>query len=71
LAIIKNEIENKTKWSSAIDLHKKLLAEVKLKNHNLARANGGFYEFKRQVTYKSNWYGTIHTTVDTFYPSGS
>jgi putative transposase len=42
-----------------------------MKNHNLARAiaNGGFYEFKRQVAYKSNWYGTIHTTVDTFYPS--
>jgi putative transposase len=42
-----------------------------MKNHNLARAiaNGGFYEFKRQVTYKSNWYGTVHTTVGTFYPS--
>jgi putative transposase len=39
--------------------------------HNLARAiaNCGFYEFKRQVAYKANWYGTIHTTMDTFYPS--
>ncbi|AFZ37968.1 transposase, IS605 OrfB family (plasmid) [Stanieria cyanosphaera PCC 7437] len=42
-----------------------------LKNHNLARAiaNGGFYEFKRQVAYKSNWYRTVHTTIGTFYPS--
>jgi len=42
-----------------------------VKNHTLAGAihDGGFYEFKRQLEYKCNWYGSKLTIVDRFYPS--
>jgi putative transposase len=42
-----------------------------LKNHRLAQAiaDGGFYEFRRQLTYKCEWYGSKLTVVDRFYPS--
>lgn len=41
------------------------------KNHKLASAilDGGFSEFRRQLEYKSKWYGSIITVVDRFYPS--
>jgi putative transposase len=41
------------------------------KNHKLASAilDGGFYEFKRQLEYKTKWYGSKMTVVDRFYPS--
>ena len=41
------------------------------KNHKLASAilDGGFYEFKRQLDYKCQWYGSTLTVVDRFYPS--
>lgn len=41
------------------------------KNHKLASAilDGGFYEFKRQMQYKCEWYGCTLTIVDRFYPS--
>lgn len=41
------------------------------KNHKLASAilDGGFYEFRRQLTYKCEWYGSNLTIVDRFYPS--
>jgi putative transposase len=41
------------------------------KNHRLASAilDGGFYEFRRQLVYKSAWYGSKVTVVDRFYPS--
>ncbi len=41
------------------------------KNHKLASAilDGGFYEFKRQLEYKCEWYGSTMTTVSRFYPS--
>ena len=41
------------------------------KNHKLASAilDGGFYEFRRQLTYKCEWYGSLLTVVDRFYPS--
>ena len=41
------------------------------KNHKLASAilDGGFYEFKRQLAYKTSWYGSKLTVVDRFYPS--
>ncbi len=41
------------------------------KNHKLASAilDGGFYEFKRQLEYKTSWYGSKMTVVDRFYPS--
>ncbi len=40
-------------------------------NHNLASAilDGGFYEFSRQLEYKSKWYGSVVTKVPMFYPS--
>ncbi len=51
-----------------------------LKNHNPppsppgrgARGVGadcGFYEFKRQLTYKCEWYGSELIIADRFYPS--
>lgn len=41
------------------------------RNHKLASAilDGGFYEFKRQLEYKTTWYGSKMTVVDRFYPS--
>ena len=42
-----------------------------LKNHKLASAiaDCGFYEFKRQLTYKCGWYGSQIVMADRFYPS--
>lgn len=41
------------------------------KNHKLASAilDGGFYEFKRQLTYKCEWYKTTLTLAPRFYAS--
>ena len=41
------------------------------KNRKLSSAilDGGFYEFKRQLSYKCDWYGSKMTVVDRFYPS--
>jgi len=42
-----------------------------LKNHKLASAiaDCGFYEFRRQLEYKTDWYGSKLTVADRFYPS--
>lgn len=42
-----------------------------LKNHRLASAIAycGFYEFKRQLLYKAEWYGAEVILADRFYPS--
>ncbi|MGD1701264.1 RNA-guided endonuclease InsQ/TnpB family protein [Dapis sp. BLCC M229] len=42
-----------------------------LKNHKLASAiaDCGFYEFKRQLSYKCEWYGSELIIADRFYPS--
>jgi putative transposase len=42
-----------------------------LKNHNLASwiADCGFGEFRRQLEYKCQWYGSDLVIVDRFYPS--
>jgi putative transposase len=42
-----------------------------LKNHRLASAiaDCGFYEFKRQLLYKAEWYGAEVILADRFYPS--
>ncbi|NER04247.1 MAG: transposase [Okeania sp. SIO3C4] len=42
-----------------------------LKNHKLASAiaDCGFYEFKRQLTYKCEWYGSKLVIADRYYPS--
>lgn len=41
------------------------------KNHNLASAilDGGFYEFKRQLLYKKEWYGGSVIIANTYFPS--
>lgn len=41
------------------------------KNHRLASAilDGGFYEFKRQLLYKKEWYGGNIIVANTFFPS--
>ena len=42
-----------------------------LKNHRLAQAiaDGGFYEFRHQLEYKCQWFGSKLTIVDRFFPS--
>ena len=42
-----------------------------MKNHNLARAiaDVGFYEFRRQLEYKTVWNGEVLLLADRFYPS--
>ena len=42
-----------------------------LKNHHLAQAiaDVGMYEFRRQLVYKSAWYGCEVLLADRFYPS--
>lgn len=42
-----------------------------MKNHNLAAAiaNGAFYEFKRQLTYKCDWHSTELVIADRFFAS--
>ncbi|NES70927.1 MAG: IS200/IS605 family element transposase accessory protein TnpB, partial [Okeania sp. SIO2D1] len=42
-----------------------------LANHKLAKsiADQGFYEFRRQLEYKCQWYGSELVIVDRFFPS--
>ncbi|NES90840.1 RNA-guided endonuclease InsQ/TnpB family protein [Okeania sp. SIO2B9] len=42
-----------------------------LANHKLAKliADQGFYEFRRQLRYKCQWYGSELVVVDRFFPS--
>ena len=42
-----------------------------MKNHRIAGciADSGFYEFRRQLEYKCDWYGSQLTVIDRFYPS--
>lgn len=42
-----------------------------MKNHKLARAVGdaSFFEFRRELEYKANWYGKTVSVIDTFFPS--
>jgi len=42
-----------------------------LKNHKLAGAiaDGGFDEFRRQLEYKCEWYGSKLTLIDPWYSS--
>lgn len=42
-----------------------------IRNHNLAQAisDVGMSEFRRQITYKSSWYGSKLVVADRFFPS--
>jgi putative transposase len=59
-----------TKTKSAIVLED-LNVSGMMKNHPLAQAiaDVGFYEFRRQLTYKGEWYGCQVFLADRYYPS--
>ncbi len=42
-----------------------------MKNHKLAGAiaDSGFYGFRRQLEYKTQWYGSTLIVIDQWYPS--
>ncbi|NFF77353.1 IS200/IS605 family element transposase accessory protein TnpB [Clostridium sporogenes] len=42
-----------------------------LKNHKIAKsiADASFFEFNRELEYKTKWYGKIYQQIDRFYPS--
>ena len=42
-----------------------------VKNHSLAKsvADASFYEFRRELEYKADWYGRKIEVIDRFYPS--
>lgn len=42
-----------------------------MKNHKLARSlsDVSFFEFRRELEYKAEWYGKTVQVIDTFYPS--
>jgi len=42
-----------------------------LKNHKLAKsiADASFFEFNRELEYKTKWYSKIYQQIDRFYPS--
>lgn len=42
-----------------------------MKNHSLARSlsDVSFFEFRRELEYKAEWYGKTVQVIDTFYPS--
>ena len=42
-----------------------------VKNHHLAKsvADASFYEFRRELEYKADWYGRKIEVIDRFYPS--
>lgn len=42
-----------------------------MKNHKLARSlsDVSFFEFRRELEYKAEWYGKAVQAIDTFYPS--
>ena len=42
-----------------------------MKNHNLAKAISevSWYEFRRQLEYKAEWYGRNISIIDAYFPS--
>jgi len=72
--IRKNALHQATSWlaktKSAIVLED-LNVSGMLKNHHLAQAiaDVGLYEFRRQMSYKGEWYGCEVLMADRFYPS--
>jgi putative transposase len=70
----KNVLHQVTSWlartKSAVVLEN-LNVSGMLKNHHLAQAiaDVGFYEFRRQMIYKGQWYGCQVLLANPFYPS--
>jgi putative transposase len=69
-----NDIVAKTKpveQKPSVVVIEDLSVENMLKNHKLARAisDVGFFEFRRQLTYKTAWNGETLLVADRFFPS--
>jgi putative transposase len=75
IACIRNDALHQVTTRLAQNHREVVIEDLNIKgmsrNHKLASAilDGGFYEFRRQLTYKCEWYGSTLTVVDRFYPS--
>ncbi|MEO0042967.1 MAG: hypothetical protein RL329_2415 [Bacteroidota bacterium] len=75
IACIRKDTLHQITTRLAKNHHEVVIEDLNVKgmsrNPKLASAilDGGFYEFRRQLTYKCNWYGSKLTVVDRFYPS--
>lgn len=51
------------------DLDVKSLKETNNSNRNKRVGDVSWSEFRRQITYKSNWYGKVVSVIDRYFPS--
>ena len=75
IANIRNDATNKLTSYLAKNHSEIVIEDLKvsgmIKNQSLASAitDSGFYEFRRQLEYKSEWYGSKVSVIDKWYPS--
>ena len=66
-----HKISNKLVQENQLIVSEDLKVSNMIKNHQLAKdiADASWYEFTRQIEYKSEWYGRQYIKIDTYYPS--